>query len=317
MSDELAIHTESLTKKYPGGILSVADLNLTVRRGEVFGFLGRNGAGKTTTMRMLVGLVQPTAGTIRVLGHPPGTPGQLERTGILIEAPAFYPHLTGLDNLLLVARYGGIPDARVHQVLEEVGLSERKNSRFRAYSTGMKQRLGVAAALLKDPDLLILDEPTNGLDPAGVADMRELLREIARGGRTVLLSSHVLGEVEQICDRVAVIDSGRLVAEGTPEQLGAQIQGGGILVVAEPADRAATCLREHPAVRTVQPEDGRLRVVVDPVHTPELNRLLVSADIDVHEIRPFGHSLEDAFLALTGHHTTGSTEPSPALEVAQ
>ena len=317
MSDELAIRTVNLTKAYPGGVLAVSDLNLTVRRGEVFGFVGRNGAGKTTTMRMLVGLVRPTAGTIQVLGHPPGTPHVLSRVGVLIEAPTFYPHLTGLDNLLLVARYAGASAAAVHRVLAEVGLTERMRSRFRTYSMGMKQRLGVAAALLKDPDLLILDEPTNGLDPAGVADMRELLRKIARGGRTVLLSSHVLGEVEQICDRVAVIDSGRVVAEGTPEELGSRIRGGGVVVVAEPIDRAMACLLEHPAVHSVHREQGRLRVTVDPEHTPELNRHLVAAGVDVRELRPFGHSLEDAFLELTGHRAAGSAESSSALEGAR
>jgi ABC-2 type transport system ATP-binding protein len=265
-------------------------------------------------MRMLVGLVQPTSGTVRVLGHPPGTPAQLSRVGALIEAPTFYPHLSGLDNLLLVARYAGVADTVAHRVLDEVGLTDRMRSRFRTYSTGMKQRLGVAAALLKDPDLLILDEPTNGLDPAGVADMRALLRDVARGGRTVLLSSHVLGEVEQICDRVAVIDAGRLIAEGTPEELGAGIRGGGILVAAEPIDRAATCLLGHPAVHSVHQEHGRLRVTVDPARTPELNRRLVEAGVDVRELRPFGQSLEDAFLALTGHHAAGPAEQSSALE---
>lgn len=312
MSEQLAIRTENLTKRYPGGVVAVANLNLTVRRGEIFGFLGRNGAGKTTTMRMLVGLTRPTSGTVHVLGQPPGTPGQLRRVGALIEAPKFYPHLTGLDNLLVAARYAGIATTQVHRVLSQVGLTERMRSRFRTYSSGMKQRLGVAAALLKDPDLLILDEPTNGLDPAGVASMRELLREIARGGRTVLLSSHVLGEVEQICDRVAVIDGGRLIAEGTPEQLGARLQGGGIIVVAEPLDRAVACLREHPAVHTVERDEDRLRVTVDPTHTPELNRRLVAANVDVRELRPFGHSLEDAFLQLTG--ASGTAQPAATLE---
>ncbi|HEX6969073.1 MAG TPA: ABC transporter ATP-binding protein [Micromonosporaceae bacterium] len=317
MSDEIAVQTEKLTKTYPGGVQAVADLDLTIRKGEVFGFLGRNGAGKTTTLRMLVGLVRPTSGTIRVFGETPGTPRQLGRVGALIEAPAFYPHLSGLDNMLLAARYAGVPDSEAHRVLAEVGLTERMHHRFRTYSLGMKQRLGVAVALLKSPDLLILDEPTNGLDPAGVASMRELLREIGRGGRTVLLSSHVLGEVEQVCDRVAVIDAGRLVAEGKPSELGDLLTGGGIIVAADPQDRAISCLREHEAVQSVQIDGEHLRVVVDPAHTPELNRRLVAAGVDVRELRPFGHSLEDAFLALTGRGAKDPQQPSSTLEAVR
>jgi len=305
-NDDVPIRLDGVGKRY-GVTTAVADLNLRVRAGEVFGFLGRNGAGKTTTLRMLVGLVRPTSGTIRVLGEPPGTPTALARIGALIESPTFYPHLSGLDNLRLVARYAGVPADAAHRALAEVGLTGRADSRFRTYSLGMKQRLGVAAALLKNPELLILDEPTNGLDPAGVAEMRALLRRFGDSGRTVVLSSHVLTEVEQICDRVAVIDAGRLVTEGTPGELRAALGTGGILIDAVPADRATASLRAHPAVRGVEPVDGLLRVAVDPGYAAELNRRLVEADIEVRELRPLRHSLEEAFLELTG-----AQQPVPA-----
>jgi ABC-type multidrug transport system ATPase subunit len=209
------VETRDLTKRYGRQITAVDRLNLAVRRGEVYGYLGPNGAGKTTTLRMLLGLIEPTSGAARVLGQEPGSPASLERVGALVESPAFYPYLSGYDNLKVVSRYAGVPRRRIREVLETVELSGRAKDKFKKYSLGMKQRLGVAAALLKDPELLILDEPTNGLDPKGMADMRGLVRELGSGERTVLLSSHLLGEVEQICDRVGVIHKGILVAEGT------------------------------------------------------------------------------------------------------
>ncbi|MFI7429148.1 ATP-binding cassette domain-containing protein [Micromonospora sp. NPDC049836] len=299
-----------MTKRYPGGVTAVDGLDLRVSEGEVLGFLGPNGAGKTTTMRMLVGLVRPTSGRIRVLGHPPGTPRALARVGALIESPAFYPHLSGRDNLRLAARYAAVPDTAADRVLAEVGLTERASSPFRTYSLGMKQRLGVAAALLKEPSLLILDEPTNGLDPAGVSDIRELLRALGRAGRTVLLSSHVLGEVEQICDRIVVIDEGRLIADGSPDDLRGTLGQAVLLFDADPLDEAATCLRGHPGVRAVEPVDGRLRVVTDPALAAELNRRLVQAGIDVRELRPLRHSLEEAFLELTAPSRPQPPEPA-------
>ncbi|MDG4810664.1 ABC transporter ATP-binding protein [Micromonospora sp. WMMD1120] len=295
-----------MTKRYPGGVTAVDGLTLRVPYGSVFGFLGPNGAGKTTTMRMLVGLVRPTSGRIRVLGQPPGAPDGLRRVGALIESPAFYPHLSGLDNLRLAARYAGAADSAPDRVLAEVGLSERARSAFRTYSLGMKQRLGVAAALLKEPSLLILDEPTNGLDPAGVSEIRELLRSLGQHGRTVLLSSHVLGEVEQVCDRIAVLDRGRLVADGTSDELRAALGGAQLLIAADPVDRAVACLRDHSGVRAVETVDDTVRISTDPGLAAELNRALVEAGIDVRELRPVRHSLEEAFLELTG--TTGSSE---------
>ena len=201
-TDEHVISTHALTKRYGDTIVAVDELALRVRRGEVYGFLGPNGAGKTTTLRMLVGLVRPTSGEATVLGAPPGARAGLARIGAMIEQPAFYPYLSGRDNLRVLARHAGVEEPRVRSVLDQVGLSSRATDRSATYSMGMKQRLGVAAALLKDPELLILDEPTNGLDPAGMAEMRDFIRSLADGGRTVLLSSHLMGEIEQVSDRV-------------------------------------------------------------------------------------------------------------------
>jgi len=212
-----AIETAGLTKHY-GKHRAVVDLNLRVSRGVVFGFLGRNGAGKTTTIGMLVGLLRPSGGTAQVLGQDVRRDlcSALQRTGVLLDRPAFYPYLSGRENLWVVAQaLGGDAPDRIPQVLQTVEMTERGSDRFAAYSLGMKQRLGLAAALLNDPDLLILDEPTTGLDPVGQRDIRELIRHLAdETGKTIFLSSHQLREVEQICNQVAVIDQGRLVVQG-------------------------------------------------------------------------------------------------------
>jgi ABC-2 type transport system ATP-binding protein len=274
--------------------VAVDRLDLTVRRGEVYGFLGPNGAGKTTTMRMLVGLTRPSEGTAAVMGASPGR--RLAQVGSLVESPAFYPYLTGRDNLRVLARYAGVRRARVDQVLAEVDLTPRGGHKYSTYSLGMKQRLGVAAALLKDPELLILDEPTNGLDPQGIVEMRELVRGIGTGNRTVVLSSHQLGEVEQICDRVGVIHRGRMVAEGTVGELRGQA---GITVVARPADRARELLARRLGPENVELASGRLRLTVDPTRAAEVNRTLVEAGIDVSELGSSERSLEEIFFELT------------------
>jgi ABC-2 type transport system ATP-binding protein len=229
----LVIETRELGKRYGERIVAVDRLTLQVRRGEVYGFLGPNGAGKTTTLRMLLGLIRPTAGSALVLGSPPGSPDGLARIGALVETPALYPFLSGRDNLRLLARHAGVDETGIEAVLAEVELAARAGDRFGTYSLGMKQRLGVAAALLKDPELLILDEPTNGMDAAGMAEMRTFIRSLGQGGRTVLLSSHLMGEVEQICDRVGVIRGGRLVGEGTLDELRGQAS---LRVRAEPLE---------------------------------------------------------------------------------
>jgi ABC-2 type transport system ATP-binding protein len=295
---QLVIETRRLTKRYGDAIVAVDDLELRVRRGEVYGFLGPNGAGKTTTLRMLVGLVRPTSGEAAVLGAAPGSPQGLARIGAMIEAPGFYPYLSGRDNLRVLAGYAGVTEDRVAAVLDEVRLSERAADRFSTYSLGMKQRLGVAAALLKDPELLILDEPTNGLDPAGMVEMRSFIRSLGSGSRTVVLSSHLMGEVEQVADRVGVIRDGSLVAEGTVEDLRGRA---GLRVRAEPPAEAARLIGALPDVDDVVRHDGLLDVVVDPARAPVINRALVQAGIAVSELYAQKASLEDVFLELTGN----------------
>jgi ABC-type multidrug transport system ATPase subunit len=303
VQSDLVIDASGLTKRYGDAILAVDGLDLRVRRGEVYGFLGPNGAGKTTTLRMLLGLVRPTSGNATVLGAKPGSPEGLARVGALVEAPAFYPYLSGRDNLRVLARHARVAEERVDAVLEEVRLEGRANDRFATYSLGMKQRLGVAAALLKDPELLILDEPTNGLDPAGMAEMREFMRSLGKGDRTLVLSSHLMGEVEQVSDRVGVIRDGSLVAEGTVEELRGQA---GLRLRAEPIAAAARLLGELPDVDSVTTADGVIDVAVDTARAPAINRVLVEAGIAVAELSRRQASLEDVFLELT----TNGSEPT-------
>jgi ABC-2 type transport system ATP-binding protein len=296
MQDITIIETHGLTKRY-GGVLAVDSVDMSVRRGEVYGFLGPNGAGKTTTLRMLVGLIRPTWGTAAVAGHAPGAPAGLARIGSLIESPGFYPYLSGRENLRVVADLAGVDHARVEEVLDIVELRSRAGRKFGTYSTGMKQRLGVAAALLKDPELLILDEPTNGLDPQGMAEMRKLIKEIGQGDRTVLVSSHLLGEVEQICDRVGVISNGRLVRQSTVRGL---LGEEGVLVRAQPIDQAEDLLSRMFGPEVISRQDGAIHLVTKPACSVEINRQLVSAGIGVSELRPFERSLEEVFFQLTG-----------------
>jgi ABC-2 type transport system ATP-binding protein len=287
----MAVTTEKLTKRYREH-LAVDGVSLNVRKGEVYGFLGPNGAGKTTTLRMLLGLIRPTSGSATVLGAPPGAANA--RVGALVEGPGFYPYLSGRDNLRVLARYRGLDDAAVGDVLVRVDLGDRARDRFSRYSLGMKQRLGVAAALLGEPELLILDEPTNGLDPAGMSDMRELLAGLAKAGHTVLLSSHLLGEVQEICDRVGVISRGRLVTEATVDELRG---GAGLVLRADPIDVAVAIARKLTADVSIM--DGSVEVGLEPGRAAELNRALVENGVDVYEIRPLERSLEAVFFEMT------------------
>src|SRR6266567_71219 len=263
------VETHSLTKRYGSGVLAVDSVDMSVRRGEVYGFLGPNGAGKTTTLRMLVGLIRPTAGTATVTGQAPGDPKGLASIGSLIESPGFYPYLSGRENLRVVADLASVK----------------------------QQRLGVAAALLKDPDLLILDEPTNGLDPQGMAEMRKLIKDIGQGDRTVLLSSHLLGEVEQICDRVGVISNGHLVKQSTVQDL---IGEEGVLVRAQPIDQAQELLTKMFGIDAISRQDGAIHLKTKPEDSVQVNRMLMAAGVDVSELRPFERSLEEVFFQLTG-----------------
>jgi ABC-type multidrug transport system ATPase subunit len=291
------VATQALSKRYGQSITAVDALDLEVHRGEVFGFLGPNGAGKTTTLRMLLGLIRPTSGSAQVVGYQPGDPAGLARIGSLVESPAFYPYLSGRENLKVVADYAGLPHVRIDAALDEVELLPRAKDRFGTYSMGMKQRLAVAAALIKEPELMILDEPTNGLDPQGVVEMRTLIRQLGTGSRTVLLSSHLLNEVEQICDRVAIIRKGKLVAQGRVDELRGQAT---LIVKATPSDAARRSLVQMLGQAAVSGVDGTLRLSVSPDRAADINAALVSAGIRVSELRPAERTLEEVFLSLTG-----------------
>ncbi|MGA7669738.1 MAG: ABC transporter ATP-binding protein [Nitrolancea sp.] len=295
MTDEHVIATDRVSKHYGNGIVAVDELSLNVRRGEVYGFVGPNGAGKTTTLRMIAGLVRPTSGSIQVLGAPAGSKNSVRGVGAMIEQPAFYPYLSGQDNLRVMSLHASIPATRISEVLEQVELTVRAGDAYRTYSMGMKQRLALAAALLKDPELLILDEPTNGLDPEGIAEMRGLIRGLGTGRRTVLLSSHLMSEVEQICDRVGVIRQGQLVAEGPIDELRGHPQ---LHIIATPTEGARQLLSDMSEVGVVREHDGVLLVSTDPRHAAEINRRLVYAGIDVSEIRAAAQSLEQVFFKL-------------------
>ena len=294
----LAIETHGLTKQY-GAIKAVDALDLRVRRGEIYGFLGPNGAGKTTTLRMLLGLIEPTAGDISLMGSAPGSPETLAKIGSMIETPAFYPFLSGHDNLRMLADYTGVARSRIGEVLAQVDLASRAKDPFRTYSLGMKQRLGVAAALLKDPPLLMLDEPTNGLDPAGMADMRGMIRRLGDEGRTVLLSSHLMTEVEQVCDRVGVIARGRIVAEGTVDDRRGRAR---LLLRVDRPEVAREAITGFPGVVAIDISGDTVRLGADPaavIDEAGLNRCLVEAGIGVRELRTDRRSLEQTFLELT------------------
>ncbi|MBF6173179.1 ABC transporter ATP-binding protein [Nocardia blacklockiae] len=300
------VATAALTKRY-GPHTAVDAVDMTVRAGEIYGFLGPNGAGKTTTLRMLVGLIRPSSGTATVLGSRPGDPETLRRIGVLIEGPGFYPYLSGRDNLRVFARYRGA-SARtralhddVEQVLHRVGLTDRGDDKFRAYSLGMKQRLGVAAALLGHPDLLILDEPTNGLDPAGMAEMRELITGLAADGHTVVLSSHLLSEVQEICDRVGVISRGRLLTEATVSEL----RGAATLFLrAEPVELAFPAVRKVVGERSALLTAAGIRVAAGTATAPVVARAVIEAGADLLELRSDEKSLEEVFFEMTKVETS-------------
>jgi ABC-type multidrug transport system ATPase subunit len=296
---EIALTTSGLTKRY-GRMTAVDGVSISVRRGEIYGFLGPNGAGKTTTLRMVLGLVRPTSGTADVLGRAPGDPAALARIGAMVETPAFYPYLSAQDNLDVLARHAGVPKERVGEVLKTAGLASRAHDKFASYSLGMKQRLGVAGALLKDPELLILDEPTNGLDPLGMADMTALITSLGEAGKAVILSSHNLAEVQEICQRVGVIFKGKLVTQSTVEEL----RGSAVLVItASPLERAEMQLVELLGREKVSVEHGHIRVDVDGHEGASINRQLILAGVDVHEMRREERSLEEAFMAMSAEYS--------------
>jgi ABC-2 type transport system ATP-binding protein len=300
------VETDGLTKRFDGRV-AVDSIDLAVERGQAFGFLGPNGAGKTTLIRMLLGLTDPSEGSMRLLGRP--VPAEraaaLARVGAIVEEPRFHPHLTGRENLYIVAacRERAAHD-RIPAALARAGLTDRADERVSGYSLGMRQRLGVARCLLADPELLILDEPTNGLDPAGILEFRQFVRELVAEGRTVFLSSHLLDEVEKICDAAAIVDNGRIVTQGPVSEITSAGRRAIEVGTAEP-QRAALVLKALDLVEAVQPADGGLRVELSASAAnaqdaaAEIARRLVGAGVGIHRLELARASLEERFLEIT------------------
>src|SRR5260221_8416295 len=301
-SSSLAVSTAGLTKRF-GDRTVVDGVNLAIPKGAVCGFVGPNGAGKTTTIRMLLGLIRPTSGGGSILGGRLTDPASyLHKVGALIESPAFYPQLSGRDNLKALTRLGRIPASAIEPALERTGMTSRAGDKYRSYSLGMKQRLGIAAALLPSPELLILDEPANGLDPGGIVEMRGLIRSFAEDGITVLVSSHLISEIEQVCDHVVMIRGGRLVHQGPM----AELAGGrrpDIVVAPEHAgdlEQLARILELSGLSGAASRDDGTAVVSASGVSAPDLNRLAARDGITLRQISERTHSLEDVFFQLTG-----------------
>ena len=295
-----ALATHQLSKHY-GTRAAVNDLSLEVERGEILGFLGPNGAGKTTTIRMALGLIRPTSGWVEVLGRNVAHDGAsvLPHVGALVESPALYLYMSGRDNLrAFAAVLGGVERARLDEVLELVDLTARQRDRVGSYSLGMKQRLGVAAALLHDPELLILDEPANGLNPAGIVAMRDLLRRLAGEGKTVFISSHVLAEVQQICDRVAIINHGELVRLAAVADL-LDTSGEFVVRLENPA-AALALVKQQPWGRTARMDDGTIITGSPSGRGRDLVRFLAQASMWPDSMAPRQQNLEEIFLSLTG-----------------
>ncbi len=301
MAGVIEIH--GLRKEYRrlrgGRTVAVDGLDLEVPEGGVFGFLGPNGAGKTTTIRCLLGLVAPSDGSLAMLGAtvPRGLPGVAGRVGSIVETPALFPRFTGRRNLQILARIDGIGRSTIDAVLERVGLADRAGDLVKTYSLGMKQRLGIAAALMKDPALLILDEPANGLDPAGIVEVRELLRQLGAEGRTVFISSHILSEIEQTADQVAILARGRLITSGPVEEVLAARGGRGLIVRLANLDAGLATLQE--AGIAASRIDDALRVELPESDAERVSRTLAARDLFVTGLRPDEVDLETVFLELT------------------
>ena len=297
------IEVEGLRKEYRrlrgGRTVAVDGLDLEVPEGGVFGFLGPNGAGKTTTIRCLLGLVAPSAGTLGMMGRvmPAGLPSVVRDVGSIVETPALFPRFTGRRNLEILARLDGIGRSTIDGVLERVGLSDRAGDLVKTYSLGMKQRLGIAAALMKDPALLILDEPANGLDPAGIVEVRELLRQLGAEGRTVFVSSHILSEIQQTADRVAILARGRLITSGPVEEVLAARGGRGLIVRLSDLDAGLAAL-QGAGIAASRLEDA-LRVELPGSDAERVSRTLAARELFVTELRPDEVDLETVFLELT------------------
>jgi ABC-2 type transport system ATP-binding protein len=313
-SADHAVVTTGLTKEF-GSRRVVDNLDLAIPSGSVCGFVGPNGAGKTTTIRMLLGLIRPTSGSGHILQgdiHQPAS--YLAGVGALIESPAFYPQLSGRDNLLVLVRLGRLDPSVIDGVLERVGLADRADDRFSRYSLGMKQRLGIAAALLPRPALLMLDEPTNGLDPAGIVEMRSLIRSLADEGMTIFVSSHLLSEIEHICDHVVMIRSGRSVFQGSVEELHG-MRSSELVIRPDDAGRLGTLARMISARGLqvqIEESSGALVVSDAAALAGELNRAAFEEGIVIVHLAERERSLEEAYFALTGTHS-GDVESVGAL----
>jgi ABC-2 type transport system ATP-binding protein len=301
LSDPQPIEARGLVKRY-GEIVAVDHVDLTVERGDVFGYLGPNGAGKTTSLRMLLGLIRPTEGSARLFGRDPLEVGARALDGVagFVEGPRFYPYLSGRKNLRLLGDLdGGTPASHIEEVLEVVELRERAKDRVGGYSHGMRQRLGIAASLLRDPKLLLLDEPTTGLDPAGMRDMRDLVKRLAADGITILLSSHILAEVEDLCNRVAIIRRGSIIYEGRLDEL-LQSAAGGYRLRSPDVERAQLLLGAQPGIESLVASDGHLRFQADDAALAAATIALGRAGIGITELAPQTTSLEELFLVMTG-----------------
>jgi ABC-2 type transport system ATP-binding protein len=299
-ASEVVLRTAGLTKRY-GRLVAVADLDLEVRSGQVYGFLGPNGSGKTTTIAMLLGLLHPDRGRVELFGLDARLhlPHLLRRTGAVMEAPSFYPHLSGRANLRIFAILSrDVSRRRIDEVLDLVGLSDRAASKVRTYSLGMKQRLALAAALLHDPQLVILDEPTNGLDPAGMREVRQLIRNLGEMGKTVFVSSHLLHEVEQTCTHVGILKQGRLLAQQPVSEL--LRQGQALELEATDGEAAARVLSELDWVTAVTRQDNRLVVQAPLQRAADVSRALAEHGVYLYELRPHENTLEEFFLEVTG-----------------
>lgn len=300
-----AIETSKLTKFY-GKSRGVTDVDLVVETGGIFGFLGPNGAGKTTTIRCLLGLVSPGSGTVRLLGADVSRdlPRVIRKVGAIVEAPALFPRFSGRRNLQILGRIDGIGTRAVDAALERVKLAERGDDLVKTYSLGMKQRLAVAATLLKDPQLLILDEPANGLDPAGIVEVRELIRSLGAEGRTVFVSSHILSEIQQTADRVAILARGRLIKTGPVHEVLAG--GGGEAVIVKLRDLQAGAAALASAGMGVTTTGDALRVAVSSAGSEKVSRTLAESGLYVTELRPDEQDLETVFLELTRDEGLGA-----------
>jgi ABC-2 type transport system ATP-binding protein len=307
---EPILATHGLTKQF-GGIRAVDGLDMEVCRGDIFGFLGPNGAGKTTVIRLALGLIHPTAGYVEVCGHrvPGELQGALRHVGGFVDDPTFYPLMSARRNLrLLGSMTGPVSEERIDEVLEIVGLSERADSRVGGFSHGMKQRLGIAQALLHSPELIVLDEPTSGLDPRGMKDVRELIRELGAAGTTVFLSSHLLHEVEQVCTRAVIINRGKVVVQGPVSEL--RPRSDAVKVLTGDQGRASDVLRAQFGAADVLEDEGFLVVKAGEDAVPEMVRRLVAEGVAVRAVVPAAEQgLEDFFLELTG---TDGSGPAPA-----